>query len=325
MPLRKFAGRVLDSLARRLANRLLPPLLQAYEKSQPQVRSDVFRELPSVTVPEAPPGGQVIALDYSVTPKPRWGEAWGLGQHEPLVNVVRSYDQKTLASVETILGFKDALRAVPEQRMNDKDPYWINGWIPGWDGAALYGFTASRQPKRYVEVGSGNSTKFVRRAINDWNLKTTITSIDPYPRAEIDALCDQIIRQPLESVGLELFEQLSQGDICFIDNSHRSFQNSDVTVSMLEILPRLKPGVLLGLHDIFLPDDYPQDWADRYYNEQYLLASYLLGGHLGTEIVLPAFDASRRPEFASQLNAIWDLPSLQKVERHGGAFWLLTV
>ena len=325
MPLRKFAGRVLDSLARRLANRLLPPLLQAYEKAQPQVRSDVFRELPSVTVPEAPPGGQVIALDYSVTPKPRWGEAWGLGQHEPLVNVVRSYDQKTLASVETILGFKDALRAVPEQRMNDKDPYWINGWIPGWDGAALYGFTASRQPKRYVEVGSGNSTKFVRRAINDWNLKTTITSIDPYPRAEIDALCDQIIRQPLESVGLELFEQLSQGDICFIDNSHRSFQNSDVTVSMLEILPRLKPGVLLGLHDIFLPDDYPQDWADRYYNEQYLLASYLLGGHLGTEIVLPAFDASRRPEFASQLNAIWDLPSLQKVERHGGAFWLLTV
>jgi hypothetical protein len=324
MPLRKFAGRVLDSLARRLANRLLPPLLQAYEQAQPPAGHAMTSETPLVTAPVAAPGGQVISIDYSVTPRPRWGEAWGLGQHEPLVNVVRSYDQETLASVETILGFKDALRAVPEQRMNDKDPYWINGWIPGWDGAALYGFTASRQPKRYVEVGSGNSTKFVRRAINDWKLKTTITSIDPYPRAEIDGLCDQIIRQPLESVGLELFGQLSQGDICFIDNSHRSFQNSDVTVSMLEILPRLKPGVLLGLHDIFLPDDYPQDWADRYYNEQYLLASYLLGGHLGTEIVLPAFDASRRPEFASRLNAIWDLPSLQKVERHGGGFWLLT-
>lgn len=324
MALRTFAGSILDALARRLANRLLPALLKAYEEARQPAKAAVDNPPASAVAPEAAPGGQVIAIDYSVSPRPRWGEAWGLGRHEHLVRAVRAFDLQTLASIETILGFTDALRAIPEQRVNDMDPYWINGWIPGWDGAALYGFTASRKPARYIEVGSGNSTKFVKRAINDWQLGTTITSIDPYPRAEIDAICNRIIRQPLELVDLTIFDELEQGDICFIDNSHRSFQNSDVTVAMLEIIPRLKPGVLVGLHDIFLPDDYPQDWADRYYNEQYLLGCYLLGGHAGTDIVFPSFDASRRPAYAKRMNTIWDLQHLRHVERHGGGFWLLT-
>ena len=104
-----------------------------------------------------------------------------------------------------------------------------------------------------------------------------------------------------------------------------SFQNSDVTVSFLQILPKLKPGILLGFHDIFLPNDYPVEWADRYYSEQYLLAAYLLGGHRGTKIFLPAFDVSQRHELAERVNTIWDIPELGRVELHGGAFWLLTI
>jgi hypothetical protein len=91
-----------------------------------------------------------------------------------------------------------------------------------------------------------------------------------------------------------------------------------------EVFPRLTSGVLVGIHDIFLPDDYPPEWADRWYSEQYLLAGWLLGGAGGAEIVLPAHFIGSRPELANICDPIWDAPHLSSVERHGGAFWLRT-
>src|SRR5690606_30946570 len=93
---------------------------------------------------------------------------------------------------------------------------------------------------------------------------------------EIDMICDNVFREPLEDVGLEIFDALGAGDILYIDNSHRAFMNSDVTVVFLDILPRLKPGVLVQIHDVTLPYDYPEVWIDRHYSEQYLLAAWLL-------------------------------------------------
>ena len=72
----------------------------------------------------------------------------------------------------------------------------------------------------------------------------------------------------------------------FIDSSHRSFTNSDVTAFYLDILPRLKSGVLIHIHDVFLPYDYPPEWSDRFYNEQYLLACVLLTRNPAYEIQL---------------------------------------
>jgi hypothetical protein len=63
----------------------------------------------------------------------------------------------------------------------------------------------------------------------------------------------------------------------FIDGSHIVFQGTDGPYLFLRILPRIRPGVLVQIHDIFLPDDYPSDFRDRWYNEQYLLAAILLG------------------------------------------------
>ncbi len=197
-------------------------------------------------------------------------------------------------------------------------------FIPGLDAVALYAFVADLAPALYVEVGSGNSTKFVARAIRDHALPTRVVSIDPFPRAEIDALCDEIVRQPAEDVDLALFDRLGDGDILFVDNSHRAFQNSDATVMFTEVVPALAPGVLVGVHDIFLPDDYPPQWTDRWYSEQYLLAAWLLGGAGGAEIVLPAHFIRSRPELASICDPIWDAPHLAAVEKHGGAFWFRT-
>ena len=114
---------------------------------------------------------------------------------------------------------------------------------------------------------------FARQAIRDNALRTKIISIDPFPRANIEALCDEIIRLPCEYVPSDFFDSLASDDILFVDNSHRAFPNSDVTVFFTEILPNLPKGLIYGLHDIFLPWDYPDEWRERFYNEQYLLSS----------------------------------------------------
>ena len=115
-------------------------------------------------------------------------------------------------------------------------PFWLNDWIPALDAITLYGYLVEKNPRFYVEVGSGNSTKFVRQAIKDHHLRTRIISIDPAPRAEIDFVCDDIIRKPLENVDLTFFKMLTAEDMVFIDNSHIAFMNTDVTVFFCEIL-----------------------------------------------------------------------------------------
>ena len=93
---------------------------------------------------------------------------------------------------------------------------------------------------------------------------------------------------------------------------------------LTEVIPSLPAGVLVGIHDIFLPEDYPPQWADRYYSEQYLLAAWLLGGGGGCEIVLPSHYIRSVPELDRLCDPIWSSPALSNVERHGGAFWFRT-
>jgi hypothetical protein len=204
-----------------------------------------------------------------------------------------------------------------------KEPQYINPYLPAFDSISLYCLIAELKPNLYIEVGSGNSTKFARRAISDHRLDTQIISIDPYPRAEIDNICDRVIRQPLEEVDLSIFENLQENDIVFIDNSHRCFMNSDVTICFLDIMPRLNPGVYLQIHDIFWPLDYPESWQERYYNEQYLLGALLANGLTNYEIVLPVHYASFHPELSSILSPLWSADAkFDRVYKHGGSFWM---
>jgi hypothetical protein len=95
------------------------------------------------------------------------------------------------------------------------------------------------------------------------------------------------VRRPLEKCDLALFDVLETGDFLFFDGSHRVLTNSDATVFFLEVLPRLKPGVLVHVHDVFLPADYPSDWSSSLYSEQYLLAAMLMCGAPPFRVVLP--------------------------------------
>ncbi len=286
--------------------------------------------LPDPTVQLVPPDPdlavpqQSITLQYPVHPRPRFGEHWGLPRHEELFKLVTADSKRHGEVLASIAAHAESLRRIPVHSDAEREPRWINGWLPGLDTAALYAFVRDRNPARYVEVGSGNSTRVVRRAIDDGGLRTRILSIDPEPRAICDALCDEVIRQPLEDIDLDLFTALESGDVCFIDNSHCAYQNSDVTVSFIDVLPRLPPGVLVAFHDIYLPDDYPLAWTDRWYNEQYLLAAFLLGGGGRTAVEFPSWFVAHEPRHQDALESIWSGPDFADVERHGNAFWLST-
>jgi hypothetical protein len=195
--------------------------------------------------------------------------------------------------------------------------------MSGLDAATLYCFPRIFGTRRYLEVGSGHSTRFVRRAVEDFGLPTTITSIDPSPRSAVGGVCDEVVRVGLEDAPLELFDALGPGDILMLDGSHRCFQNSDVTVAFLDVLPRLRPGVLAFFHDIYLPDDYPDVWRLRYYSEQYVLA-VLLAADAGRryEIVFAGHFSETDAELGPETARVWGRIAPAGLGSHSSCFWL---
>ena len=261
----------------------------------------------------------VLALDYPPNGAnvPRYFKP-----HAKLERLIAAGAGRYRATLATVALYTDDLKCIAVRDAGETEPSWINGFLPGLDGAAIYALLRAWAPPNYLEVGSGNSTKFAARAKRDGSLRTRITSIDPCPRAPINALCDEIVRNPLESADPSLWERLQPGDVIFMDGSHRVFMNNDVVAFFLDVLPSLPAGILVGIHDVYLPFDYPSDIADRYYSEQYLLAAYLLGG-ANVEIVLPAYYASvgMRPD----VDALWSASErFAEIEHHGVAFWLQT-
>lgn len=152
---------------------------------------------------------------------------------------------------------------------------WLQDWFPGLDAAVLYALIRHHRPRRIFEIGSGHSTRFGARAIADGKLPTAITTIDPAPRAAIDGLAARILREPVQNVDPAEFARIKAGDVVIIDSSHVLMPGSDVDVILNDILPRLEPGTLVHVHDIFLPDPYPAEWGWRGYNEQVAIAPLL--------------------------------------------------
>jgi hypothetical protein len=143
----------------------------------------------------------------------------------------------------------------------------------------LYTIVREFQPSTFIEVGCGNSRKITKQAILDGQINTKLISIDPQPRTDIKHLPDEIYLQPVEEVSLTVFDSLQSGDILFIDSSHIIKTGNDVVFLFTNIIPRLPCGVVIHIHDIFLPYDYPQNWVigtGWNFNEQYLVQSILM-------------------------------------------------
>jgi hypothetical protein len=283
----------------------------------------------------APPlGGQVFSTelarhDFKLADYPYRAEIrYGAGHppHPELAALIGAGRERYRDVITTLGALQGDFAQIPlGGRYEWPTPFWLNAWFSPLDGMALTGMLKAHDPARFVEIGSGVSTKFARRAVRMYGLRTRLTSIDPEPRNDVDQLCDTVIRQPLERCDPGLFQDLEPGDILFLDSSHRAFQGSDVTVFFLEILPRLKPGVIVHIHDIYLPYDYISGHVPRLWNEQYLLATALLFGAARFEILFPSWFVGRDRELADHAKALLRLGPLVDLDLYGASFWMRMV
>jgi len=201
------------------------------------------------------------------------------------------------------------------------DPRWDQDWFCGLDAAMLYAQIRARRPARILEIGSGHSTRFAARAIADGGLATQLIAIDPEPRADLAAMKVEWHRETLQAAlknsGGHVIAEFHPGDLLFVDSSHILMPGTDVELILTELLPRLPSGALVQIHDIFLPEPYPAEWAWRGYNEQAAVAVLLAGG--GWDILFAGHFARQR--FAERLRT-GPLGALPECAGPAASLWL---
>jgi Methyltransferase domain len=177
--------------------------------------------------------------------------------------------------------FQDEYNAFPNEPTDcDYEFHLINRAFGATDALVSYCIVRHLRPALIVEVGAGYSTMLLAQAgLKNGNAR--LISIEPYPEQAIAKGfpgLTTLIPKAVQEVELEFFEQLNAGDVLFIDSTHVVKCGSDVNYLFLEVFPRLKPGVVIHIHDIFLPHEFPRDWMlneHLFYTEQYLLQAFL--------------------------------------------------
>ena len=213
---------------------------------------------------------------------------------------IRIDEDRALGLLRKFSGsYREEYSKFPADAQPDRSRYYRNN--PAFrsvDASILYSFVRSERPKRIIEIGAGFSTLVTAQAITankaeDPSYVCEFTSIEPYPPAYIEQGfpgSPEIIRSPVQDVPLSTFESLGGGGILFIDSTHVLRTGSDVQFEYLDILPRVRPGTLVHIHDIFLPAEYPKEWITEFrffWNEQYLLQAFLAFNER-FDVVLPA-------------------------------------
>jgi predicted O-methyltransferase YrrM len=182
--------------------------------------------------------------------------------------------------------YNEELLAFPLEKksMVDGDEFFYNnGFYESGDAEYLYNIIRLYKPSKIIEIGSGNSTLMAINAIEknkseDAGYQCEHICVEPYEMPWLETKNLKIVREKVEDMDLAFFKQLGQNDILFIDSSHIIRPQGDVLFEYLEILPLLKQGVIVHIHDIFMPKDYPDQWIfdqHRLWNEQYLLEAFL--------------------------------------------------
>lgn len=205
---------------------------------------------------------------------------------EALLDSRRASLKDVVARIDRFAGDLRALEGPPPA------PRWRQDWFPRLDAAVAYALIRSAPPKRILEVGSGHSTRFLARALKDAGASAEHLCIDPAPRAALLDLPVTWRNEVLSEDHLPLFAALEAGDVAMFDSSHLLLEGSDVDIQLNRILPVLRRGVLVHIHDVFLPDPYPADWKWRGYNEQAGLGGWIAGQ--GAEVVFASRYAATR-------------------------------
>jgi len=229
--------------------------------------------------------------------------------------------------LDDILRYASELKEIP--RFAASGFYWDNPMFPPLDAMSYYGVIRSRRPARIIEVGSGFSTLMALRAIEK-NGHGGISCVEPYPSEALvsnEGRLRGLDRRKGQELPTERFAELKAGDVLFIDTSHAVKAGSDVNYLLFNVLPTLRSGVLVHIHDIFLPHEYPEAWfkdVGIVWNEQYAVLALLMSSSR-LRAVLPVYHAS--VEHADRLHSvlgdfdIWELKQNLGGAR-GASLWL---
>jgi hypothetical protein len=198
--------------------------------------------------------------------------------------------------LEKLRPFGSELDAIPDEESSETIFWMHNGSFGDFDAATLHAILRYLKPRRYVELGCGFSSFISSRALKRNHAERSDCDAiyaDPEPRLNMSEILafGRLIQKRAQDLPMEVFNQLEAGDVLFIDTSHVLKVQSDVTAELVSILPSLKPGVWIHIHDIFTPYDYPEEYLRQNsgaklaskptrlaWNEQYALECLLSGG-----------------------------------------------
>lgn len=229
--------------------------------------------------------------------------------------------------------FKEEYEAFPLNKNEVKVPfqYYINNSVfESVDGEILYSMIRLFKPKRIFEIGSGNSTYLSAQAIlknkEEKGHECELIAFEPYPNEVLKAGfpgLSKLIASKIQDIPLSEFNKLEENDILFIDSSHVLKIGSDVKYEYLEILPRLNKGVIVHVHDIFLPAEYRKESILNnhiFWTEQYLLQAFLAFND-SFEILWAG--SYMHIKYSAKLEAAFS--SYKRNERWPGSFWMKKV
>ena len=221
------------------------------------------------------------------------------------------------------------LNEIPNEKKDaGQFEYYYNNtsFCPG-DAEYFYNIIRHFKPRKIIEIGCGYSTMVAMRAERkneEESFKCEHTCIEPYEMPWLEQLNVKVLRSKVEDVEKSLFDSLEKNDILFIDSSHMVRPQGDVLFEFLEILPILKPGVIVHVHDIFTPRDYPREWIYEnhcMWNEQYLLEAFL---SFNTEYrIIGALNFLNHQFHKEFISACPN--SGKAVDDEPGSFWMLRV
>jgi len=245
-----------------------------------------------------------------------------INQFTTFFNENDNFDEYTPSITKAI----DVILQLPVSEKDIRKPYLDNFFFGILDAAVLAAVMNKFNPGKIIEIGSGISTRYMKLFRDTYNLNTQIICIDPAPRVGITGIADQIINEPLEKAIESNNFDIKPGDILFMDGSHYVFQGNDTLTFFFKLLPSLPPGVIIHIHDIYLPYDYANNVANQLWTEQYILAAMIMGGFKGYEVLYPAFYVSKTNQNIQSLLNQADLKceelTLAARPKEGFSFWM---
>lgn len=223
--------------------------------------------------------------------------------------------------------YNEELISFPLIKNKDFEFYYDNDSFRSGDAEFLYNMVRHYKPATIIEIGSGNSTLMVRNALKKNKVDNSEYScqhicIEPYEQPWLENIGVELIREKVECINKTFFQKLNSNDILFIDSSHIIRPQGDVLFEYLELLPTLKSGVIIHVHDIFTPKDYLNEIVFQnhfLWNEQYLLEAFLtLNSEFRIIGALNFLAHTQRDEFAEKC-PIFD----KQLGREPGSFWMI--